>query len=193
MSDMKFEKNVYLGKMFHKGGIDKKKVEWKLYKTQWGDPERPLKRNKFEKEGNKGLSLTQLEEGTEYEYGYTEYNGTTSTGEDYISKTITFIKESKEVDTNKIPEEIKEFNFNTSKEGQTIDDDAKKFFDIAISKGIKNSITDYPTFRSWCHDKNFSDACNDEGCGSIVTNMQGMEASERELVLKAYWAYLESK
>ena len=90
--EIKNETNVFVGRRLHKTGEDKNKNKWKMFKTFWGDPERPLTRNMFEKDTTKGIKATELVEGQEYSYGYTEYNGTLPDGNEYTSKTIIFVK-----------------------------------------------------------------------------------------------------
>ena len=96
---LEYETQIYCGKQLKKKGDG-----WTLFKTFWGDTERPWTRQMFSRDTKpkNGLALEELEEGNEYTYGYTEYKGTHPEYGEYVSKTIQFVTEPEERD-RKIP------------------------------------------------------------------------------------------
>lgn len=95
-NDGTFETMTYMGKIFKKAGTTKDGREWKIYKAQFLKPGRqnPNTFTIFNTVSQKSAYQTEeLQEGTQYNIGYSTEQRTHPSGETYESKTIFWIGE----------------------------------------------------------------------------------------------------
>lgn len=134
MGDIKNLTGKYMGKMLEsEGSADGR--DFKKYKLTFQIDEKQLNFKAFtpwtKKDGSekKGVKPNELEEGNFYKIGYTEYEGKTPEGKDYVSKTVVSLFDAEE------PTE-KQLNLNQATKKESVSSSIKIPEDEAMQEVI---------------------------------------------------------